>query len=64
MANRAFLELVAAAVNVTASSYPNDSKLEQKVLFELKAMTAKAGTGTTQAPSATSVAAVSGAANV
>lgn len=64
MHNRAFLELVAAALNITASSYPNDSKLEQKVIYELKAMTAKAGTGTTQAPSATSVAAVAGGANV
>lgn len=64
MASRAELELRAAAVNVTASSYPNDSKLEQKVLYEERAMTAKAGTATTQAPSATSVAQVSGDKNV
>lgn len=64
MHNRAFLELIAAAVNVVAANYPNDSKLEQKVRFELKAMTAKAGTGTTLAPSASSVAAVSNGANV
>jgi len=64
MHNRAFLELVAAAVNVNPASYPNDSKLEQKVIYELKVMTAKAGTGTTLLPSATSVAAVSGGANV
>jgi len=64
MASRAELELRAAAVNVTASSYPNDSKLEQKVLYEEQVMTAKSGTGTTQAPSAKSVAQVSGGKNI
>lgn len=55
MASREFLETVAAAINVTASSYPNDSKLEQKLMYELKNMTAKAGTATTQAAPATAV---------
>lgn len=64
MPSREFLELVAAAVNVNAATYPNDSKLEEKVLYELKVMTAKAGTGTTIQPSATSVAKVAGGRNV
>lgn len=34
--NRAFLELVARTVNVDASSYANDSKLEQAVIYALK----------------------------
>lgn len=34
--NRAFLELVARTVNVDPSTYPNDSKLEQKVIYALK----------------------------
>lgn len=34
--SREFLNLVARLVNVDASSYANDSKLEQKVLYELK----------------------------
>src|SRR5688572_4397371 len=36
MARRAFLELVARAVNVDPTSYSNDSKLEQKVIYALK----------------------------
>lgn len=36
MLSRDFLELVARAVNVDASSYANDSKLEQKIIYELK----------------------------
>lgn len=55
MPSRAELELRAAAVNVTAANYPNDSKLEQKVLYEEQVMTAKAGTGTTQLPAPRSV---------
>ena len=60
MAGRAELDLRAAAVNVDATSvnYANDSKLEQQ------AMTAKAGTATTKKPAITSVAAISGGANV
>ncbi len=34
--NRAFLNLVARAVNLDASSYVNDSKLEQAVIYALK----------------------------
>lgn len=59
MAGRAELELRAAAVNVNAASYPNDSTLEQAVLVAERGMTAQAGTATTLAPSAASVAAVS-----
>jgi len=36
MLSRDFLELVARTVNVDASTYPNDSKLEQKVIYALK----------------------------
>lgn len=64
MPSRAELELRAAACNVTATSYPNDSTLEQAVLYAEKNMTAQAGTATTQAPSAASVAQTSGDANV
>lgn len=34
--SRAFLELVARTVNLDPASYPNDSKLEQKVIYALK----------------------------
>jgi hypothetical protein len=64
MPSRAELEVRAAAVNVTASSYANDSQLEQAVLYKEKTMTAQAGTATTKQPSAASAAAISGAANV
>lgn len=66
MAGRAELDLRAAAVNVDATSvnYANDSKLEQAVIFAEQAMTAKAGTATTKKPAITSVAAISGGANV
>lgn len=49
MASRAELEVRAVAVSVTASSYPNDSKLEQAVLYAEKrqsAVAAIAATGT------------------
>lgn len=59
MASRAELELRAAAVNVNASTITNDSVLEHTVLKAERAMTAKAGTATTLAPSAAAVAAVS-----
>lgn len=52
MPSRAELELRAAAVNVTPSSYPNDSVFEAVVLAAEKALTAST-TATTQAPSAT-----------
>ena len=55
MPSRDFLETVAAAVNVDASAYPNDSNLEQKVLYELKNMTVQEGTATTLAAPATAV---------
>ena len=59
MAGRAELELRAAAVNVNASTITNDSVLEHTVLKAERAMTAKAGTATTLAPSAAARAAVS-----
>lgn len=64
MASRAELELRAAAVDVTPSSYPNDSKLEQIVLYKEKTMTAQTASATTQAPSAKTIAAMSGDKNV
>lgn len=33
---RALLELIARALNIDATTYPNDSKLEQKVIYALK----------------------------
>lgn len=58
MPSRAELELRAAAVSVEAAAYPNDSKLEQKVLYAEKTASLVAGdkaTGTltsdTTAPS-------------
>jgi hypothetical protein len=54
------LEVRAAAVNVNPATYPNDSVLEQKVLYEEQVMTAKAGTATTTQPSAKAVQEVSG----
>lgn len=63
MASRAELELRAAAVNVVAANYPNDSKLEQVVLYKEKTLTAS-GAATTLLPAAASAAAVSGGANV
>lgn len=66
MPSRAELELRAAAVNVdaTAAGYSNDSKLEQKVIYEERVMTAKTGTGSTKLPAPVKVAQVSGGANV
>lgn len=64
MASRAELELRAAPLNITVANYPNDSKLEQAVIYAEKAMTAQAAAATTQAPSAAAIAAVSGGANV
>lgn len=50
MPSRASLELRAAAVNVAAASYPNDSVLEKVVLTAEKALTAS-DTATTLLPS-------------
>lgn len=61
MPSRAELELRAAAVNVTAANYPNDSKLEQAVIYAEKSVAAT-GAAPQQAPSATSVAQTSGGA--
>lgn len=55
MPSRASLELRAAAVNVTPTTYPNDSVLEKVVLTAEKALTAS-DTATTQLPSAVKVA--------
>lgn len=40
MSSRDQLELLAAAVNVDPVSYPNDSKLEQAVLYAASNLTA------------------------
>jgi len=58
------MELIAAAVNVDATAYHNDSKLEEKLLYTLKNMTAQAGTATTLLPAARSVAQVAGGKNI
>lgn len=63
MPSRAELELRAAAVNVTPSAYPNDSKLEQKVLYQEKTLTAS-GAATTQLPAPAKVAQQAGDKNV
>jgi hypothetical protein len=55
MPSRSQLELRAAPLNILASTYPNDSQLEQVVLAAEKAMTAVAGTATTKAPSADAI---------
>ena len=44
MPSRAELNLRARVVNVNPASYPNDSKLEQKVLYEEKNLAAGAST--------------------
>lgn len=49
MPSRAELELRASAVNVSPAAYPNDSKLEQKVLYAEKNLTAS-GAATTLLP--------------
>lgn len=64
MPSRAELVLRAAAVNVDETAYQNDSKLEQKVIYEEKIMTATTNTRSTKLPAATKVAQVSGGANV
>lgn len=46
MPSRAELNLRARVVNVDPSTYANDSKLEQKVLYEEKNAAAAAGTAT------------------
>lgn len=65
MASRAELVLRASALNVdhTLAKYNNDSVLEQAVIFANKAVTASIAAVTTLPP-ATSVAKVSGGANV
>lgn len=64
MPSRAELELRAAAVNIDATTYPNDSKLEQKVIYEERIMTATTNTRSTKLPAPVKVAQVSGGANV
>lgn len=59
MASRALLELRAAAVNVVAANFPNDSVLEQRVIAAERALVAS-GAATTLLPSAAAVQAVSG----
>lgn len=63
MASREELELRAASANVTATNYPNDSKLEQAVIYAEKARTAS-GAATVQTPSVRARSGVSGDKNV
>lgn len=63
MPSRAELELRAASANVNPASYPNDSKLEQAIIFAQKARTASS-TATVLTPTAASIQGVSGGANV
>lgn len=56
MPSRAELNLRARMCNITAANYPNDSKLEQKVLYEEKNAAAASGTATVLAVPAANVA--------
>lgn len=64
MPSRSELILRAAAVNVDETLYPNDSKLEQKVIYEEKIMTATTNTRSTKLPAAAKAVQTSGGANV
>jgi hypothetical protein len=46
MASRASLELRARVLNIVAANYPNDSTLEQAVLYKEKTLAAASGTAT------------------
>lgn len=62
MASRKELELRAAAVNVNAANYPNDSKLEQAVIYaEVHVV---ASTTATQLTPVAEALTISGGANV
>jgi len=63
MASRAELNLRANAVNVDQTTYANDSKLEQAVIYAETQLGASS-TATTIAAGATDVAKVSGGANI
>lgn len=54
----------ARVLNITASNYTNDSKLEQAVLYKLRTTAAAAGTATYLAIPATADQTLSGGANV
>lgn len=62
--SRPMLELIAAAINLNTSTYPNDSKLEERVLYGLKTAAGAAGNGTSIAAPASSVAKVAGGKNI
>lgn len=63
MPSRAELNLRAGAVNVDQTTYPNDSKLEQAVIYAEKAVTT-AIDAVTIVPLASDVAKISGGADV
>ena len=63
MPSRAELNLRAGAVNVDQTAYPNDSKLEQAVIFAEKAVTT-ASDAVTIVPLAGDVAKISGGQDV
>jgi hypothetical protein len=54
----------ARILNIDASTYANDSKLEQAVLYKLKTAAAAAGTATYLAIPGTATQTLSGGANV
>ncbi len=62
ISSRNELEALAAALNITAANYPNDSKLEQQIIYRIKTMAAS-GAATTLAAPASSYG-LSGGANV
>lgn len=61
--SRAHLDLIAAAVNVNSANYPNDSKLEQQIIYKLSTTGASAAATTLAAP-VKSAARVNGGKNV
>lgn len=63
MASRSELILRACAVNVDHATYPNDSKLEQAVIYAEKAVSTSS-TASQAAPPATAIARISGGQNV
>lgn len=63
MASRSELELRARVLNIVAANYPNDSTLEQAILYKSKTTAAAAGSATYLAIPATAYQ-TSGDANV
>ncbi len=62
--NRNTLQQLARIVNIDASTYVNDSKLEQAILYKMRTTAAAAGTATYLAIPATAAQTLHGGANV